>query len=169
MTIFLDLIGSWVVRASMIAVMLGLTVNLNDALYTSTQAANNNGYVAVIDSVVYADVNDAGYNVSDLSTTFQVADSTDLKFYADINGDGVPETLEYSMTQQPDSTYNFYRTASNVNSGNPSLIGNVQSLVFHYYDSKGNQTSDLTKIKQIRVTVSASATTDFKIYPPNLL
>lgn len=153
----------------MIAVMLGLTITLNDALYQSTQAANNNGSIAVLDSIIYADVNDAGYNVADPKTTFQTADSTDLKFYGDINGGGIPETIEYSMTTQPDLSYNFYRTVNNVNNGNALFLANVRSLVFHYYDLQGNLTADKTKIRQVRVTVVSSASSDFKIYPPNLL
>jgi len=148
----------------MIAVMLGLTMTLNDALYQSTQGANNNGYVATLDSIIYADVNEAGYGVA--GAAFTTADSTHLTFLADINGDAMPETIQYSMTQQSDLTYNVYRK---INSGTSLLLGNVTSLTFHYYDLRGNSTSTLTNIKQVRVTLVAGGSSDFKIYPANLL
>ena len=176
MTILLDLIGSWFVRASMIAVMLGLTVTLNDALYQSSQQAGNNGNVAVIDSIIYADVNDAGYNVSPVSSTFQIAESTDLKFYADINGGGIPETVRYTITKQNDGTYNLYRNVNNVNNGVDFLLGNLTSASFAYYDAKSNLLPlpilDLTEIRQVGVTLVGSVVADtsrYKIYPANLL
>jgi hypothetical protein len=171
MTIFLDLIGSWFVRASMIAVMLGLTVTLNDTLYQSRQQVNAKGYIATIDSVLYADINDAGYNVSDAAdSTFQTADSTCIQFLSDINGGGVPEIVRYSMTLQTDSTYNLYRSVNNVNGGADLMMGNLSSVKFYYYDSHGAKTTNKTRIRQVEVTVVANGTSsDFKIYPANLL
>jgi len=184
MTVFIDLMGSWVVRASLIAVMLGLTVTLNDALYQSTLRANNLGQTAVVDSIIYADLNDAGYNVSPVSSTFQVAQATSVQFLADINGGGIPETVRYTMTQQSDSTYNVYRNVNNVNNGVDLPVGNVRSLSFSYYDARDslllNPALGLTKIKSLEVTQvnrlgydntgkEVLDTTKYKIVPPNLL
>ena len=175
MTVFLDLIGSWFVRVSMIAVMLGMTVSLNDALYQSTARANNLGQTAVLDSIIYADLNDAGYNVSPVSSTFQVAQPTSVQFLADINGGGVPETVRYTVTQQADQSYNVYRYVNNVNNGVDLLVGNVTSLGFSYYDGKDSllsPVSDLTKIKRVLVKLvgkEVSDTTQYRIVPPNLL
>jgi len=187
MTVFLDLIGSWIVRVLMIAIMLGLVMNLNDTLYQSTQRASSMGQAAVLDSIIYADLNDAGYNVSPVSSTFQSADTSSVQFLADINGGGVPETVRYIVTRQSDSTLNVYRYVNNVNNGNNLLVGNVTRLYFSYYDSKDSllnpypqHVSDLTKIKRIAVNlgqkVGVTATgkwivdsTYYKIVPPNLL
>jgi len=175
MTVFLDLIGSWFVRVSMIAIMLGLTISLNDALYQSTSRANNLGQTAVIDSIIYADLNDAGYNVSPISSTFQIAQSTSVQFLADINGGGIPETVRYTLTKQSDSTYNVYRNVNNVNNGADLLVGNVTSLGFNYYDSRDsllNPVSDLTLVKRVVVTLvgkELNDTSQYRIVPPNLL
>jgi len=183
MSLFIDLAGSWIVRASMIAVMLGLTVSMNNALYQSAQQANADTYVTVVDSILYADINDAGYNVSDPTTTFETASSSNLQFLADINGGGVPETIHYYTGQQisgTDTTYILYRTVNNVNNGNPLTVATgLKSVTFSYYDNKGVSTSILSSIRQVRVTVvgvltdvidgSSTVTGDFKIYPANLL
>jgi len=159
----------------MIAIMLGLTMNLNDALYQSTERTNNLGQTVVLDSIIYADLNDAGYNVSPVSSTFQSADTSSVQFLADINGGGVPETVRYTMTQQSDSTYNVYRYVNDVNNGVDLLVGNVTKLHFSYYDAKDsllNPVSDLTKIKRVLVSLvgkEVSDTTQYKIVPPNLL
>jgi len=149
---------------------------LNDALYQSTQQVNTRGYVAAIDSVLYADINDAGYNVQYAAdSTFQSADSTSMQFLGDINGGGIPETVRYSMVRQIDSTYNLYRSVNTVNGGANLMMGNVASITFLYYDRNGVLllTTDATrfsKIKEVRVvTVVGGNTTEFRIDPPNLL
>jgi hypothetical protein len=57
MTIFLDLAGSLVVRASMVTVMLGLTVTMNNALYETTQQTNAASTVATVGEIIYTDLN----------------------------------------------------------------------------------------------------------------
>jgi hypothetical protein len=171
MTIFLDLIGSWLVRASMIAVMLGLTVTLNDALYQSTQQVSGKEYIAAIDSIIYADINDAGFNVQHAAdSTFQSVDSTGIQFLADLNAGGIPEVVRYTITQQPDSTCKLYRYVSNVNDGANLMMGTISSIRFRYYDVHGVLTTNKTKVRQVRVMVVGNGTSsDFRIYPANLL
>ena len=182
MTVFLDLVGSFIVRASLIAIMLGLTVTMNDTLYQSTQAANAKGFVAVVDSIIYADVNMAGYNVT--GTAFQNADTSDIQFLADINGGGIPETVRYYATAvSGDTLFKLFRYVNNVNSGNPILLGTIRGVKFQYYGSDGvviaDPDSHLDGIRQVQVTIVgwvenvtdgySTITSEFKIYPPNLL
>jgi hypothetical protein len=183
MTIFLDLAGSFLVRASLITIMLGLTVSMNDTLYQSTQAANAKGCFALLDSIIYCDVNEAGYNVS--GTVFQHSDSTDMQFLGDINGGGVPETIRYYTVVSVvsgDTLYNLYRYVNNVNDGVAILLGSTTKVNFSYYNDNGTvipYNTDLGSIKQVRITmvgvvgnVSGGQSTirsEFKIYPPNLL
>ena len=57
MTIFLDLAGSFVVRASMVTVMLGLTVTMNNALFETTQQTNAVATMATVGEIIYTDLN----------------------------------------------------------------------------------------------------------------
>ena len=183
MTIFLDLVGSFIVRASLITIMLGLTVTMNDTLYQSTQTANAKGYFALLDSMIYSDVNEAGYNVT--GTAFQHADSTDIQFWGDINGGGIPETVRYYTVVSVvsgDTLYSLYRYVNNVNGGNPILLGTTTNVKFLYYDGSGlviPYNTNLGNIKQVKVTIvgsvenvtegSSTIMREFNIYPPNLL
>jgi hypothetical protein len=189
MTVFLDLIGSWIVRASLIAVMLTLTVNMNNALYQSSEQANARGLVSVVDSVIYADVNAAGYNVSSpvTSNTFNTFNATNLFFYADLPGGVTPDLIKYTTVY--DATTKLYKLYRQVNSETNALLGSVYSNVtFKYYNASGVETAVAANIRQVRVMVDARyvltnafvktkgltvdtlyATSDFKVYPPNLL
>ena len=187
MTVFLDLVGSWIVRASLIIVMLTLTVNMNNTLYQSNQQAYAKKLITAVDSIMYSDVNEAGYNVS--GVTFQTATSLDMQFLGDLNGGGVPETVRYyAVWDSTTRLYTLYRYVNNENSGIPTKMGNTFSTVsFRYYDKNGNTTSTLASIVAVRVNLvsryvltNAFATTkgqtkdtmyvstDFRIQPVNL-
>lgn len=188
MSVFLDLIGSWIVRASLIAVMLTLTVNMNNALYLSTQEVNAKALVSVVDSVIYADVNAAGYNVSSPvpSNTFYSFSATNLSFYADLPGGVTPDLIKYTTVY--DATTKLYKLYRQVNSGTNALLGSYSNVTFKYYNAGGVETASANAIKQVRVMVDARyvltnafvntkgltndtsyAKSDFKVYPPNLL
>ena len=187
MTVFLDLIGSWIVRASLIIVMLTLTLNMNNTLYKSNQQAYAKKILTAVDSIMYSDVNEAGYNVS--GVTFQTATDTAMQFLGDLNGGGVPETVHwYAVWNEPTRLYTLYRYVNNENGGNPIKMGNTFSTVsFKYYDKNGNTTSTLANIVSVRVSLvsryvltNAFATTkgvtsdtmyvstNFRIHPVNL-
>ena len=187
MTVFLDLIGSWIVRASLIIVMLTLTLNMNNTLYRSNQQAYAKKMLTAVDSIMYSDVNEAGYNVS--GVTFQTATDTAMQFLGDLNGGGVPETVHwYAVWNEPTRLYTLYRYVNNENGGNPIKMGNTFSTVsFKYYDKNGNTTSTLANIVSVRVSLvsryvltNAFATTkgvtndtmyvstNFRIHPVNL-
>jgi hypothetical protein len=146
MTIFIDLAGSWIIRVSMIAVMLGLSVKMNDALYKTTSRANTRSYLATLDTVMYSDLSRANYckgystvvgtkywivlnNVGQWVTpdaAFWTADSNDCEIFADINNDGTPEVVEYWAQKVPGSNpvrYKMTRTENNWTLPNAPVIG----------------------------------------------
>ena len=181
MTIFIDLIGSWFVRASLVGVMLTLAANMNDAVYQSAQVTNAKGHISVVDSVIYADVNAAGYLVPSTDTTFKSATSGNLRFYADIDLSGTVEDIKYLSVYNP--TTNCYSLTRTINSGTAMDLGNdFTNITFKYYSAAGSEITnpwDYSKIRQVRVMLSVRAdnvtsadstiSTDFSTYPPNLL
>ena len=185
MTIFLDLLGSWIIRASLITVMLALTVNMNNALYQSSQQANAKQLIVAADSIIYSDLNMAGYNVA--GATFATAADTLIQFSGDVNGGGIPETIRY-WTAYDNSTglRKLYRYVNNENGGKDLLMGsNFKKVTFLYYDSNGNRTATLANIVAVRVQLTTQVTngiskafssvtgnytvsTDFQVHPANL-
>jgi len=191
MSIILDLIGSWVVRAAMIAIMLTLTINLNDALYQNNSVINDRGQIQIVDSVFYADINMAGYNTpSWASASFKIASTSSVYFYADINNNSLPDSVRYDVVYNSSTRkYKLYRT---VNNGSALTLGMaVDSVSFAYYtsgydgrDSLMLAPSLLKSIKSVAVTLIVNETVTnnktgqstqipiksfFKITPPNLI
>jgi hypothetical protein len=178
MTVFLDLAGAWAVRVSMIAVMLSMTVTMNDALFQSAQQATTRGNVAATAEVMSQDLNSAGFNVT--GNAFSSIASNDFWFSGDLNGLGSPETIHYYTTYDSGTQlYTLYRCVNRENGGNPLLIGTgFTSVTFSYYDRNGVPTSTAANVCSIRVKLVAqipgvtkgftSALTDFRVYPANL-
>ncbi len=187
MTILLDLLGSWIIRASLITVMLTLTVNLNNTLYQSNQQATAKKLIVAVDSIIYSDLNMAGYNVAVGTISFQTIADTNVLFYGDLNGGGVPETIRY-WTYYDNTTglRRLYRYVNNENSGADLLLGkNFATVSLLYYASNGTPTTAAANIVSVRVRLTTSVTntisstyssttgnytvsTDFQVHPANL-
>jgi hypothetical protein len=187
MTIFLDLIGSWIIRASLITVMLTLTVNLNNTLYQSSQQVTTKQLVVAADSIIYSDLNMAGYNVATGTNTFQTIADTNVIFYGDLNGGGVPETVRYFTYYDNTTGLRWlYRYVNNENSGANLLLGkNFKSVSFKYYSMYGKETARADSVVAVRVRLTTQAanavsqayssvtgkfsvSTDFQVHPANL-
>jgi len=170
MTIFLDLAGSLVVRASMVAVMLGLTVTMNNALYETTQQTNATATLSIVGDVVYNDLTLAD------SASFTYADATRMDFKSDSCMTPISYTVGNAATP---GQLCLFRQAS---SQTVCMSENLQSIQFEYFDVNGSKlqtpVADPTKIDAIRVKLLAkidgvsqgisTALNDFKVFPPNL-
>jgi hypothetical protein len=171
MTIFLDLAGSMVVRASMVTVMLGLTVTMNNALFESTQQTNAAATVATVGSIVYTDLNET------VAAGFTTSTSNRMVFHADTSmGGGNLATITYFTTL--DNSTGLYRLYRRVGWRSLCISDNLVNVSFQYFDLSGQATSTPASVNSIRVKlvaqvsgVSSSLSTtinDFKAFPPNL-
>ena len=183
MTIFIDIAGSWIVRASMITMMLGISVTMNDALYKTTQKANTDKTLAKVANTILTDLNMAGNNVTSPTNVFQpgYVSPTDMKFYGDLDNSGLYETIRYQATYNSTTKlYSLYRSVNRENSGIPLLLGkNFTSVKFTYFNYLGVPTTNYLEVMSVRVTLVTTipgataggfttAMNDFLVYPANL-
>lgn len=178
MTIFLDIAGSWIVRATMITMMLGLQLTMNDALYKTSQQARANATLEETSEIVYTDVNLAGYNAS--WPCFDITTSNNMRFYGDLNNGGLCETIRYyTSLDAATGLYKLYRYVDRENGGVATLLGkDFKSVTFLYYDYRGVLTTNYSDVMSVRIKLVAqipgatsgftTALSDFKVYPPNL-
>jgi hypothetical protein len=171
MTIFLDLAGSLVVRASMVTIMLGLTVTMNNALYETTQQTNAAATVATVGNILYTDLNQT------VASGFSTSNPDRIVFQADTSmGSGKLATISY-YTELDGATglYRFYRQ---VGSSGVCISKNLVSVNFQYMDHDGHTTTTPGNVDAIRVKLVAQVSgvtqgisttlNDFKVYPPSL-
>lgn len=171
MTIFLDLAGSLIVRASMVTVMLGLTVTMNNALYETTQQTNAAATVATVGEIIYTDLNQA------VNGQFTTSDPDKMVFKADTSmGGGQLATITYQAIFV-DATQ-LYKLTRKVGSASVTISKNLVSVNFQYLDKDGHATTTANEVDAIRVKLVAQVSgvtqglsttlNDFKVFPPNL-
>jgi hypothetical protein len=173
MTIFLDLAGSLIVRASMVTVMIGLTVTMNNALYETTQQTNATATLATVGEIMYTDLNQAVSSGSG----WVISNSDEMKFTADTSmGGGQTAVIRYVSIF--DETTGLYKLRRYVGSNYVAISKNLVSVNFQYFNSRGQTTTIPDSVDAIRVKLVAQisgvtqgvSTTlnDFKVFPPNL-
>ena len=183
MNIFIDIIGSWFVRASMIVVALTLVVNMNDALYKRSTKANARSTYAWVDSLIYADLSAACFDVTKVFThsdsVFLNATATAMDFWADTSDAAGSYKVKY-YTSYDGSTmrYSLYREVKPL----PALLlgSKFTQVKFNYYNAAGDSVTSLPygKIRRVRVFISSvvenlgtadsTISSDFTVYPSRL-
>lgn len=171
MTIFLDLAGSFVVRASMVTVMLGLTVTMNNALFETTQQTNAVATMATVGEIIYTDLNQT------VASGFSISNPAMMVFQADTStGGGHVATITYCAVL--DGTTGLYELIRTVGSNSVCISKNLVSVNFQYLDAHGDATWTPGNVDAIIVKLVAqvsgvtqgfsTAVNDFKVFPPNL-
>lgn len=161
---WLDIVGSFLIGAMILLIL----VNVN--LFTSASAAENlftnisQENLVTTASIIEHDLYKAGFRVS--GEKIVIADSSELKFYCDIDNNGAKDSIHYYLSDpsQMSSTFNpndkiLFRVWNNEN---PSPSHIVVDFKLVYHDSLGaiinysslNSASFRNKIK----TISASLT-----------
>lgn len=194
MTFLLDLIGSSIIRGTIILIILSLTVTLNSALYDKTAAANTKANLEVTANIMYQDIKQAGYRVG--SSVFDTAKTRSVQFRADFNNNGSDDVIYYYGIYSLDTVwYNgaqavvdtTWKIRRVINGGSAySIAKNLRSFSFQYLDADGNYTSTLSAIKGMVIELNArigstaagavtsmvlsdtTATKEFRVYPVNL-
>ena len=157
MGVVIDIIGSFIVRASIVAILLTMIVNLHDALYRNTDRAALQTLMDAPQVTIESDLKMAGYNAS---TTFDEAKSDHMRFYADIDNDGSSDQIDYK-TSSPDADGHMILTRK-VNGVSMELARDVTNFTLTYYDVYGNQISyggSTTGIKSIYVQIVIESAT----------
>jgi hypothetical protein len=161
---WLDIAGSFVIGAMILLIL----VNVN--LFTSASAAENlftnisQGNLVATASVIEHDLYKAGFRVS--GGKIAKADSTELKFYCDIDNNGTKDSIHYylsdpsmmSSTTNPNDKI-LYRIWNNES---PKATNIVVDFKLVYHDSLGaiisypslNNASERNKIKTISASLS---------------
>jgi hypothetical protein len=157
----LDIVGSMVIRAVIVLVMLNLNVSLQTALYQKTSRAVVKQSVASTAETFVSDMNALGYNAS---SPIETATSNDFQFLGDIDNNGSANVVHYYTATQSTSPLRLilYRQ---IDGGSSQQVGrDIDSLTFSYYDSNGNAMPipvNVTNVKSIGLHFSVASKDSF--------
>ena len=188
---WIALVGSAVIGGLALLSFIRFNNDLSKDMYL--QMLENSTYINITEvaSIIETDFSQMGLGINDpTQDVFISADSTDIRFFADIDNDGSPDTMRYYMgtlasasgTDNPHDKV-LYRVAG----GAPEegISTGLTDFKVQYYDMAGNevtnyQLANLRQVKTLAVNLKFESWTNYdnqyaqriwqgKITPPNLV
>lgn len=160
MNIALDLVGSAIIAAMVLAMGLGLNVNIingNDAYRADVVVQE--GLVSIVQAVEY-DFRKMGYNVEDPTSVILRADSDHVAFLTDLEDNGVIDTIEWYVsrliTSSPNPNDRLLVRRSAVPGAVASVAGSAPGVTkfgLRYLNQEGQPTAIKSQIWIIETTI----------------
>lgn len=159
MSAILDIMGSTFIGGMILLLIIKLNLYSTSVSYSSDNELKLQQNAKTIAEILNYDLRKVGYNHT--GTAMLIADSTHMKFYADINapgtaGHGVEDVVEYFVLDSTNAsgTSNLRDVVLvRVMNGSDSITGPSLGLVklrFSYYNGSGVKTTVLDSIKYIK-------------------
>ena len=180
------MISSFVIGGLVLVSFGRFSTDVSRDLYMDTLDSAVHGNLGELVLIIEYDFSRIGLGVNDPEQPVLInADSTDLSFYLDSNGDGTLETMRYYLGDSTSAVATgnprdklLYRV---VNGGAAEEISSgLTEFKIEYYDANGNQTADLSQINTFVVSLSIESGVIYddeyprmhwqgRITPPNLV
>lgn len=159
MSIIIDILGSTFIGGMILMLLLQMNMSSSNASYSSDTELKLQQNAKTLAEVLNYDLRKVGYNYK--GTAVITADSTRIKFYADMQapgtaGYGVVDVVEYFLTDSTKATGTANpkdKVLVRVLNGTDSLSGPSLGLVklrFSYLNSKSIKTTALDSIRYIK-------------------
>ena len=153
MAVMLDIIGSFVIRAAVVLIILTTMVNLSNSLYRQSERVALETLVTGAGETISNDLSLAGYRSA--SKLFLTADSVQTRFYADLNDDGAVEIVRYYLSAGASGSHRIlYRS---LNGGTAFEIArDVVLLQFTHYSVTGSSLTgtNVSGVKSVRISLT---------------
>lgn len=181
MSAFLDIIGSYVFKAAMVAIILSTSLSLNNVMIEKSQITNLEKNVNVGLSVVEWDFRNIGYNT--FVNPFVITSAQDLQYNADVDNDQIVDLVRWHaqavVLSIGDSSVTRYELMRTVSGTSTRVMNRLRSVSFQYLDGTGAVTSTSSAIRGVTITIEAESSVvvnnsllttrrSFTVYPANL-
>jgi hypothetical protein len=159
MAVVLDLIGMLIIRASIIAIILNLMVNMHEALYRYAERNSLNTSLVGVQQTISADIMLAGYNST--NKRFPLARRNDMSFRTDYDNDNDVDSIRYFVSPSTGTNKVLYRvvnttSGASVSRSTSEVARDVDTFYMNYYNLSGSSLSygtNVNNIKSVLVTV----------------
>jgi hypothetical protein len=160
MAVVLDLLGSLIIAGSVILLSLRLSDTVNSTTMSSAASSNIMEQMVSTVDLMESDFKKIGYGVADPATALVLADSTRIRFRADLDRDGDVDSVEWylgrRLTQYQDRDVRILCRRVNLRTDTLAASG-VTAFKMRYLDRDGTPTTLLANIAMVELTVSLSS------------
>ena len=153
MNILLDLVGSTIIGALIVSMLLNFNVFQSNAMISSDSELRLQQNAKTIAEILNHDFRKIGYRYD--NTAFVEADSERVSFYSDVDRDGNIELVTYMLgdTTEVPGTTNLrdrilYRIVDSDTISGPSL--GLTKAKFSYFSGSGVETTTLSEIQYVK-------------------
>lgn len=160
----IELLIGIAISGMVISAIYSLYISQNKSYTIQNQVVEMQQNARIVMDMMVRDIRLAGYDPEGTSGAgFVAATSNSIQFTADLNGDGDTddsnENITYSLYDSDgDGDQDLCRDTGQ---GNRSLVENISSLTFEYYDENGSaiatpvSTANLSQIRKVKVKLIA--------------
>ncbi len=141
MSYLLDILTTTIIGAFIMLLVMEINMRISDSYNQMIISSMIQSNAIASAEIIQNDVYKIGYNNS--GSSIGIADSTQIKFYGDIDNNGIVDTIFYSEGDSTELTNSvnpkdrpLYRER---NGGNKNLITTITDFRVTYYDSTGNE------------------------------
>ena len=153
MAAMLDLIGSFIFGSFLLLAVMGVSGDMTASVHCASQDYIAQSHATALAEIVQEDLRKVGFGVS--GTPVMEADSTQIRFLADLGADGTVDTVRYH-TGSPDESLDtpnprdrvLYRTL-NTAPATPFPFG-VTRFRLCYFGTEGDSLGSPTPLDQVR-------------------
>ena len=153
MNILLDLVGSAIIGALIVSMLLNFNVFQSNAMFSSDSELQLQQNAKTLAEILNHDLRKIGYRYD--NTAFVEADSERIAFYSDIDRDSTIELVTYMLgdTTEVSGTTNprdriLCRIVDNDTISGPSL--GLTKAKFSYFNGSGAETTTLSEIQYVK-------------------
>ncbi len=167
MSDWLDVVGSIVIGGIVILIFANLNLSISTGASENLYSGIVQGGLTSAADLIEYDFYKIGYRCS--GNTIEIADSNEIKFYSDIDNDGVPDEINYFLGDAESFTEtsnpNDFLLTREKNEEIPAASIPVVDFKLTYYDSLGQKIdytllssqSERDKIKTLRVRMKCES------------
>jgi hypothetical protein len=155
MNTFLDIAGSFIIGGLLLLAVLNSYTNVNQYALESSMDLSVQGNLSEWVQIVQHDFRKIGYRVGNPGWAIQTCDSTSIIFKADIDNNGVVDSVTYylGLPNQVSGTENprdraLYRVVDGQQTGGALGLTDFQ---LRYYDMTGNVTWTPSAVKAVEI------------------
>lgn len=167
MQYWLDIVGSFLIGGLILLMLVNLNLSMSNSAAENLNTNISQGNLTSTTYVLEHDIYKAGYRID--GEKIVIADSTELKFYSDIDNNGSKDSIHYYLGDPSQMYFTFnpndrllYRVM-NTEKAKSSII--VVDFNLSYYDSLGSKlnysslknSSERRKVKTIKVNMSVES------------
>lgn len=156
MPVIFDLIGSAIIAGYVLLLGLNINANIASSSVASTTTLNVQESMAEAVRGIEYDLKKIGYGLADPADALALADSNKIRFRADLNRDGIADSVEYylgsPLAKFPgQNVRTLYRKFNN---GAPTIVAPcVRQFKLAYLDQAGLPTILAAKMSMMEITI----------------